>query len=57
MCLNLSEDMQQGLNARDQAVFDDQLAALPQVWAEEQAAEASNMDVWLLSCHFSTQSS
>lgn len=40
MCVNLSEDMQQGLNARDQAVFDDQLAALPQVGTERQAMGA-----------------
>jgi hypothetical protein len=33
MCVNLSEDVQQGLNARDQAVFDEHLAVLPQVRA------------------------
>lgn len=31
MCVDLGEDMQHGLNARDQAVFYEQLAALPQV--------------------------
>lgn len=33
MCVNMSEDVQQGLNARDQAVFDEQVAVLPQVRA------------------------
>jgi hypothetical protein len=48
MCVNLSEDLQQGLNARDQAVFDEQLAALPQVRAEWQAVEAHKCTVTIL---------
>jgi hypothetical protein len=31
LCVNMSEDMQQGLNAREQTAFDQQLEALPQV--------------------------
>lgn len=37
--------MQQGLNARDQAVFDEQLAALPQVSKAEQLVQAAAAQV------------
>jgi hypothetical protein len=33
--VDMSEDMQQGLNAREQAAFDQQLEALPQVRPEQ----------------------
>jgi len=43
--ISLSDDMQQGLNARDQAVFDEQLAALPQVSKAEQLVQAAAAQV------------
>lgn len=44
-CISLSDDMQQGLNARDQVVFDEQLAALPQVSKAEESVAAAAAQV------------
>lgn len=57
MCVDLGEDMQHGLNARDQAVFDEQLAALPQVgWGRGLSDHTCNEATCVQRCAVSKRS-